>query len=280
MTDDATTAGPATVVVSRRVRPGQEAEFARWQRQILREVERAPGYVAATAEPPSREHPDEWVVVYRFRTTDDLDGWLDSPVRRELVATAAELTEGEPREQLIVTPSADPVTLVSSIRLRLGTEAEHRVLHSRAVNAARRIGGFVSTELREPVPGAQRDTVALLTFESREALDRWLDSDERQEILTAVDALAEGDRTINVVGGFVGWFGAEGGNTPPRWKQATVVLAALLPFVFITPAVTDALWPELPSAAATAVGAAVNVGLLTWLVVPALTRLLRRWLSD
>lgn len=273
-----TAAGPATVVVSRRVRPGAEAEFERWQQKLLRAVRRAPGYVGATAHPPGPDHPDEWVVVYRFASTAELDEWLQCRPRRQLLEASRAFVVGEPREQRLVEPAGDTVTLVSSVRLRAGTETAHGSLHDEAVAAAGRLGGLVSAELLPAIPGAQEDTVALFTFATRADLDRWLASAERRHLLAAMDELAEGTRTINVVGGFAGWFGPPDGRTPRRWKQAAAVFVGLLPIALLTTLVLRVVAPDLPLVVTVTASAAVNVAILTWLVMPPLTRALSDWL--
>ena len=48
--------------------------------------------------------------------------------------------------------------------------------------------------------------VGALRFEDRAALDRWLVSGERFDALDEMACLAEGQRTITVLGGFGGWF--------------------------------------------------------------------------
>ena len=73
--------GQATVVISRHVAPGREREFQRWLGRLRRAVEAAPGYAGSSFHPPQADHPDEWLIVYRFVDVDHLDLWLASPTR-------------------------------------------------------------------------------------------------------------------------------------------------------------------------------------------------------
>jgi uncharacterized protein len=178
------------VVVARRVRPGREEDFERWLGRLLRAARRAPGYLGAVSHPPGPDHPTEWVVVYQFASSAHLDAWLTSPLRGQLMDDSRDLVIGDPREQRLVEPSGDSVTLVSSARLRPGTEGAYRVLHDEAVAAARRLGGIVSVDLLPAIPEVQPETVALFTFDTRADLQRWVDSPERAHVLTAMDDLA------------------------------------------------------------------------------------------
>lgn len=268
----------ATVIVARRMRAGHERAGERWIERLRRAASAAPGFVASEAHPPDERHPDEWLVVYRFATSDDLRAWLDAPERMALLEEGRAHFEDEVREQRLVAPPVhDTHTLVSSVVVKPGTEARHRRLHDDGVRAARNQGGLVRDELLPSVEGEQAETVALLTFDSREALDRWLASDDRRRILAEMDELTVGDRTVNVVGGFAGWFGTSA-TEPRRWKQAVAVVLGLVPVSVLTTLGRDAVWSDAPLVAAIVASAVVNVIVLTWIVMPWITRRFRRWL--
>ncbi len=269
----------ATVVIGRHIAPGREHDFQRWLGRLRRAVEAAPGYAGSSFHPPQVDHPDEWLIVYRFTDAASLDRWLTSPERSELIDQSSSLILGDPREQRLAEPSAGSLTLVSSIALRPGAEAAHRTLHDRAVAAARKFGGLVRAELLPAVPGVQPETVALLTFASHEDLERWLSSAERRETLEAIAPYTEGNRTTNVVGGFAGWFAQHSATEPRRWKQALAVLAALVPVSIVLTKLRLTLAPGLPNMLGVGLGAAANVVVLTWIVMPSLTRALSGWLE-
>ncbi len=78
MSDDQT----VTVVTSRRVKPGCEAEFERWLEGIGAVAARYPGYVARhVTRPADHEHP-EYVIVFRFTSYSTLRGWTESTERQ------------------------------------------------------------------------------------------------------------------------------------------------------------------------------------------------------
>ncbi|WP_055589222.1 antibiotic biosynthesis monooxygenase [Streptacidiphilus griseoplanus] len=74
-----------TAVVSHRVLPGRERDFARWQSKIERVQERFPGYMGAESFEPVPGVQQNWVTVFRFDTRDHLDAWLDSEARKRLL---------------------------------------------------------------------------------------------------------------------------------------------------------------------------------------------------
>lgn len=271
--------GLATVVVSRRVRPGEAARFQRWLRRLRKTIRRAPGFIDLTVHPPSENHPGEWLVLYQFESHCHLDDWLQSAPRMALIAESETYLLDRPIEQRIVQPGSETVTLISAVRLRPSTEDAHRHLHTQAVAAAQRLGGLTRHELLPAVAGAQPETVALLTFQTRTDLDRWLSAPERRQILDAMVELTDSPRTLNVVGDFAGWFNSTGTLAPKQWKQAIAVVTGLVPVSLAVAYVRQAIAPQLPLVAAVAVTAVINVAILTWLVMPLITRILGRWLT-
>ena len=270
--------GYATVVISRRVNANEHRRFQRWLRRLRWAIERSSGYIGMTAQPPDEFHPCEWVVIYQFRSERDLDAWLRSAQRAALIAECDAYLVDRPIEQRIVQPRTDAVTLISAVRLRQGTEEAHRRLHENAVAAAGAGGGLVRHQLIPAVAGAQPETVALLTFHSRDDLDRWMRSAKRRDILRAMSALTESERTVNVVGGYAGWFSPPGA-APKQWKQAIAVVAGLIPVSLLVTAVRQSIAPDIPLWVLVPLNAVANVAILTWLVMPLITRALRRWLT-
>ena len=269
-----------TVIVTRRARPGRDREFERWIRRLVARAADAPGAVDAELQPPNALHPGEWVVVYRFEDTRSLEAWMHSPTRTALIETGNELVDGAAREQVVaLAPEREQVTAVSSVRVRPDSTAEFRALHGEVLSALANSPGFLRCDLFEPVQGVQEDTVVVLAFDSREHLDRWLRSDERRQILERMDEYTEGDRTINVVGGFAGWFPAPGGHQVKKWKTAVVVMMAIVPITLLYTAVRLLLFPDAHVLLSTVIGNLVGVAILTWLAMPFLTSWLQGWLQ-
>ena len=171
------------------------------------------------------------------------------------------------------------VALVSGVPLRQGAGPAHEVLHDAGVRAPREQGGLIRAELIPAVPGVQDDTVALLTFADRPALDVWLGSPERAAVLRQMDELSEADRSLNVLSGFPGWFTTPGSIAPPRWKQALLVIAGLILVSFAVTTVRELILPDVGEWGVILIHAVANVCVLTWLVMPPLNRMFARWLQ-
>ncbi len=268
-----------TVIVARRFEPGREREGERWLRRLSDSAAEMPGHVESTLQPPNVQHPDEWVIVYRFSSPEHLDDWLTSTHRLELIEEGEQFLAGEAREQVIaLTDTAQTVTAVASFRVNPNAYSEFREWYRRVHDVVDRFDGFIRSELVEPVPGAHDDTAIIFSFTSRETLDRWLDSPERQQILAEIEPVLESERTVNIVGGFAGWFPGSTSAAPKRWKQAALVLLALYPTVMVLGVVRNELYPGLADPLAVLVGNIGGVAILSWLLMPALTRRFDGWL--
>lgn len=269
-----------TVIVSRRVRPGADRDFERWARRVSAAAQRYPGHLGFELQRPGTAHPDEWVIIYRFASVAELEGWLSSPERAALMAEGEALIEAPAREQRVVEPVASPdaVTAVMTQRIRPEAVDEFRRVHARITYAMQRFPGFLRSDLVEPVAGVQEEHAVVFSFASKPDLDRWLESAEREQLLRDLAPLIDGERTLNVVGGFAGWFPAADARQPVRWKQAVVVLIALYPTSLTLGFLLRTLLPQLPWVLGILISNLLGIAALTWVLMPWLTRRLDRWL--
>lgn len=238
-----------------------------------------PGYITDEHQPPDARHPDEWVVTYQFTDTDALEAWLNSPIRRRLIAEGRGLVVGEARHQVLALPephAGRPVTAVISSLVKAGRETEYRAVHAEIGVALHSAPGFLRSELFEAVPGVQEHTIVVFAFDSREHLDAWLASNLRRQLVARLEPLVIGERVLNVVGGYAGWFSAQ--RPVARWKQTITVLLGIFPISLLVTLIREQVAPDLPMPLAVAVSSAIGVTLLTYVVMPRLTRLLAGWL--
>ena len=172
------------------------------------------------------------------------------------------------------------VTVVVSHTVHPDDEAAFLAWQRRLSEAERRSPGHRGDELLPPVPGVQDDWVAVTRFATEHDLETWLASPARR------DLLAEGTRFRDfrlrrVAASFGSWFADDGGAAPatPSWKTALSVLVGLYPTVVLLTLGISALWPSGPLWASLLVGNVLSVSLLTWVVMPVVTRALASWLE-
>lgn len=272
-----------TVVVARRVLPGCDDAFQAWDQRIRSAAAEFPGYFGSEVQEPNSSHPGEWVTVYSFETIQQLDAWIESDERQALIAEVRDMIDGAAREQRIagLRTAPEPVTVVFSQRVAPSNRDEFAALHDDVLDRLKGFDGFLGSDLLPPVEGVQDEHVIVASFASRADLDRWLESDSRHEWLTLTEQLVEGDRTVNVVGGFGGWFPAQPSQPegPKRWKQSIAVFIALFPASLLITLIRVEVAANMNTVLAVFIGNVLGILALTYLLMPRVTHWLRDWLA-
>ena len=273
----------ATVVIAQHVRPGQEQEYLRWQTEINDQCRAFPGFEGVEIVPPVLGVQNDYVVVFRFDSAEHLNGWLRSDARQSLLARGQALFSGEARQHVVA--GAPPgVGMVVSTRVKKGREAKFRQWQGTIDKECARFPGFMGNEVFPAVPGVQEEWVVVVRFDSAANLQGWLESDVRRRLNHEAARLWHEARVESFGGGFPGWFtpGALRSGEPalpPNWKQAMVVLLALYPTVMVLNLLMAPRLTSLPFALQIFISNAVGTVILTWLVMPLVTRALTFWLT-
>jgi uncharacterized protein len=74
-----------TTMITHRVRPELVEEFLSWQERLRLAETKFPGYRGSEMFRPIDGGQDEWTMLYRYDTAADLDRWLTSRERRQLL---------------------------------------------------------------------------------------------------------------------------------------------------------------------------------------------------
>jgi uncharacterized protein len=129
-----------------------------------------------------------------------------------------------------------------------------------------------------------REYHILFSFADRRSLRAWLDSEQRRRWLARVGELLEADRGLQQLTGLETWFKLPGSNVPtmkppPRWKMWLVSLVAVYPLVLAFQALVVPRMVRLPLPLRALLFPLVLLTLMTFVVMPVVTRVLRRWLG-
>jgi antibiotic biosynthesis monooxygenase (ABM) superfamily enzyme len=177
------------------------------------------------------------------------------------------------------------VTLVVKHRVKAGFEVPYEAWLRRIVGIAGQSEGHLGVDVIRGKSAGLDMFTCVLRFCSTEAMQRWLDSPQRLELVNEAEPmLADGDQTeVNPVKEF--WFApqADTGSPPPRWKQAVVTLLVILPHTLLVPLI----WGPLLKLNAFLSNYVVATFLITvtivvsvvYLFMPRATRLFAPWLK-
>jgi antibiotic biosynthesis monooxygenase (ABM) superfamily enzyme len=91
--------------------------------------------------------------------------------------------------------------------------------------------------------------------------------------------MVEGEPTYRQLDGLEAWFRDSHGAMPPCWKMALLTWLAVWPVSMLVPALLlPILGPNFPQMLAAGIIAAGIVVILTWVAMPLLVSIARRWL--
>ena len=272
--------GAAVLILGQPVRDGREDDYLAWEHRIIVAAARYPGYRGTEVKRPTAVQPD-WVVVYTFDSVPNLQNWLNSSTRQQLLAQAADLFDGPGTRQVISKSSEinDPlVTVLVTNRVDDGEEQAFLDWHATMTQAESRYPGFRGSEVFRPIEGVQDEWTTIYRFDTAEHLDAWLTSPERRELL---DRAQFGDFTIRTIDqSFGNWFTFGGSAAPPpsNFKTSIAVWLGLYPTVVLLTMLTAPL--HLPFWLGMLVGNLVSSFVMSYLTMPYYgTRILRWWLQ-
>jgi uncharacterized protein len=151
---------------------------------------------------------------------------------------------------------------------------------------AERFPGFLGTGWVRPSTGSD-EWHMLYRFESDAALAGWEASPQRAWWLeSALGLVGESRRERRT--GIEGWFDTPQAHdveglqpapaAPPRWKQAVMIWTAFFPLSLVTSLLLSALAPDLPVVLRVLASTVAMTPVMTYLVLPQLTRRLDWWL--
>jgi uncharacterized protein len=173
------------------------------------------------------------------------------------------------------------VTAVISHLVKPGKEQTYEQwLHDISV-AAQQFEGHAGVSLVRPVDASYPEYAIILKFDCYQHLKAWLDSPIRQRWIDQVKPLVQHDQKVQVLTGLETWFTLPGKlvqRPPKRYKMA--ILSAFAVFavaqvlgLLMAPALTI-----LPLLGRSFVLTVVTTFILTYVVMPRVTRLFYRWL--
>jgi len=81
-----------------------------------------------------------------------------------------------------------PATAIASHLVQPDKVEQYFAAQTAITDAARKFPGFVGTEVLSPIPGLQKEWVAIFRLESNEAMKRWLASSERERLAQRIEA--------------------------------------------------------------------------------------------
>ncbi|MFW5474453.1 antibiotic biosynthesis monooxygenase [Knoellia sp. CPCC 206450] len=186
-------------------------------------------------------------------------------------------------------PGAGPVTVAITRRVRPEDELLMRAWADAGTQMASHFPGFLGSGWVRPSPQST-DWHMLYRFDSRDSLATWQESTERNRWLTAGSNLVE-DTRVEHRTGIEGWFDEPEDRditdlsapvappAPPRWKQMVVIWLAFFPTSVALGYLFAPVTGGWPTWARVLLSTLVATPLMTYAILPRMTRLFQPWLT-
>jgi antibiotic biosynthesis monooxygenase (ABM) superfamily enzyme len=179
---------------------------------------------------------------------------------------------------------ADPVTVVITRRVKAGREADYEAWLQRLQADARGLSGYLGVTTQRPAPGT-REYVSVLRFQTLGALREFERSELRAKYLAEVADFVEADAAWKELTGLEFWFTPPPGTVvpqPSRPRMALLMIAVVFTLVLVIGTAVNAAFARLPFATPyplrLLVTITIEVALMTWWLMPLLTRRLANWI--
>lgn len=183
--------------------------------------------------------------------------------------------------QAILESDRQIVTAVICHLVKPGQEAAYEQwLHDVSL-VAQQFAGHAGVNFVRPADANYLEYVVILKFDCYQHLKAWLDSPIRQRWIDRVKPLVESDQKVQILTGLETWFTLPGKlvqRPPKRYKMAVLTAIAVFAVAQSLGLLLASSLISLPPLVRSFVMTVITVFILTYVVMPRLTRLFYRWL--
>src|SRR5579863_913707 len=169
------------------------------------------------------------------------------------------------------------VTVAFVRRVLAGHEAEYERLLSQLLERIRGVSGYLGVSVVHDEDRRQYTSIA--RFDSLASLRAWEAAGMHARWEADLTGIVEGAADVRRAEGLEFWFTSKhqaGPQAPSRHKMAAVLIAVVTPLVFALAPLLTLTLGHAPRIVRSFVGATLQVTLLTYVIMPRVTRLLAR----
>ena len=174
----------------------------------------------------------------------------------------------------------ESVTVVVSRKVKQGHELDYEDWLKRLLEEAKSMKGYLGATIQKPAPGSTEYT-SIFRFDTVNNLRKFEESELRSRYLREVLDYIEADAIWKKFTGLEFWFSPPKGTVipqPSRFRMALVMIAVVFGLVLSIGQVVSIVAVELPSYIRLFVTISIEIFLMTYVLMPRITRLLAKWI--
>ena len=176
-----------------------------------------------------------------------------------------------------------PVTILITRSPRKTNQKEFEQALSDTIDAALEFPGHLGVTVLKPQRGKSNDYQIIVKFASETDYQRWCHSHEAAHWFKILNRLEEKPPNLEIMTGIETWFAVNGSTPrpmipPPRYKMAIVTWLAIFILIVVINLLFGSFLASLPMLLRSLVLTVGLVGLMTYIVMPRMTKLFGWWL--
>lgn len=174
-----------------------------------------------------------------------------------------------------------PITISVSRRVKPGCEKEFEAIIIGITADAMSFKGHLGANIFRPTDTENPEYRVIFKFDHMSNLRRWEESEVRQQWLKRAEPLTLGSPDTQTLTGLETWFALPSQRAivpPPRYKMALITWLAIYPIISIINILFAPILNPLPLLLRTFLLTVVLVSLMTYVVMPQMTKLFTKWL--
>lgn len=173
------------------------------------------------------------------------------------------------------------VTAVIAHLVKPGRQEGYEEWTKEIAPVAKTFEGYLGVNILRQQKGAHPEYIIVLHFDHHKNLQAWLESDVRRQWIERAKPLIQAPEDVQILTGLETWFELPKRpqmSPPKRYKMALLTwMGVFLTFSTVKSLLSPLLVP-LPELLAQLITIGIVVWLLTYVVMPQLTRLFYKWL--
>lgn len=172
------------------------------------------------------------------------------------------------------------VTVVATRKVKAGHESAYEAWLGRLIHDASAMPGYLGANIVRPGRGA-REYTSVFRFDSVEHLRAFEESELRRRALSEVVPHVEADAVWRKLTGLELWFTPPPGTVvpqPSRWRMALLLIAVVYGLVLSIGQLVALALSSAPFQLRLLVTITLEVFVMTYILMPRLTRWLARWI--
>lgn len=177
--------------------------------------------------------------------------------------------------------SADPPVTVDVVqKIKPGREAEFEQVLAALIEAAKAFEGHLGANIFRPSDRTNPDYRIVFKFNHVSNLQQWEASPIRRKLLERAKQLTVGESQWQTLTGLETWFTLATQQPivpPPRYKMLMVTCLAAFPTINLINVLMQSFSP-LPPLLRTLIATIVLLSLMTYVIMPRMTKLFASWL--